>query len=148
MMKPTEQTNQQVERFLRKVAQKFPFTEDSSLITDIHLRVSQDSGDLVAFDDEDEEITRCVVEQWIENQDEDFYPQVAEYLRGMLKKMSDTIDHLGILKPYSFVLEDDEKEPQGELYLADDDTVILGGDLMQGLDKDLDDFYDKLVKED
>lgn len=147
-MKPTEQTNQQVERFLRKVAQKFPFTEDSSLITDIHLRVSQDSGDLVAFDDEDEEITRCVVEQWIENQDEDFYPQVAEYLRGMLKKMSDTIDHLGILKPYSFVLEDDEKEPQGELYLADDDTVILGGDLMQGLDKDLDDFYDKLVKED
>ena len=145
-----EQTIQQVERFIRKVAQKFPAQlseEDNTVLTDIHVRVSQDSGDLLAFDDEDNEITRCVVEQWIDNKDENFYDEVAKTLRDVMRKNSETIDNLGILKPYSFVLEDDDKENLGELYLADDDTIIVGGDLMENLDSDLDSFLDDLLKE-
>lgn len=145
-----EQTIQQVERFIRKVAQKFPAQlseEDNTVLTDIHVRVSQDSGELLAFDDEDNEITRCVVEQWIDNKDENFYDEVAKTLRVVMRKNSETIDNLGILKPYSFVLEDDDKENLGELYLADDDTIIVGGDLMENLDSDLDSFLDDLLKE-
>ena len=70
-MKASEQTTQQIERFLKKIAQKFPLNEETSLVTDIHVRVSQESGEMVAFDDDDKEITRCVVEQWIENNDEE-----------------------------------------------------------------------------
>lgn len=145
-----EQTIQLVERFIRKVAQKFPAQlseEDNTVLTDIHVRVSQDSGELLAFDDEDNEITRCVVEQWIDNKDENFYDEVAKTLRDVMRKNSETIDNLGILKPYSFVLEDDDKENLGELYLADDDTIIVGGDLMENLDSDLDSFLDDLLKE-
>ena len=145
-----EQTIQQVERFIRKVAQKFPAQlseEDNTVLTDIHVRVSQDSGELLAFDDEDNEITRCVVEQWIDNKDGNFYDEVAKTLRDVMRKNSETIDNLGILKPYSFVLEDDDKENLGELYLADDDTIIVGGDLMENLDSDLDSFLDDLLKE-
>lgn len=145
-----EQTIQQVERFIRKVAQKFPAQpseEDNTVLTDIHVRVSQDSGELLAFDDEDNEITRCVVEQWIDNKNENFYEEVAKTLRDIMRKNSETIDNLGILKPYSFVLEDDDKENLGELYLADDDTIIVGGDLMENLDSDLDNFLDDLLKE-
>lgn len=145
-----EQTIQQVERFIRKVAQKFPAQlseEDNTVLTDIHVRVSQDSGELLAFDDEDNEITRCVVEQWIDNKDENFYDEVAKTLRDVMRKNSETIDNLGILKPYSFVLEDDDKENLGELYFADDDTIIVGGDLMENLDSDLDSFLDDLLKE-
>lgn len=149
-METLEQTIMQVERFIRKVAQKFPTPEsddETSQMTDIHVRVSQDSGELLAFDDDDNEITRCVVEQWIENKDEDFYDEVAKLLRDVLRKQADIIDHLGILKPYSFVLEDDDKEHISELYLADDDTIIVGGDLMENLDKDLDNFLNDLLKE-
>ena len=113
----------------------------------VHVRVSQDSGELLAFDDDDNEITRCVVEQWIENKDEDFYDEVAKLLRDVLRKQADIIDHLGILKPYSFVLEDEDKEHIGELYLADDDTIIVGGDLMENLGNDLDNFLNDLLKE-
>ena len=143
----TEQTILQVERFLRKVAQKFPESEETSVLTDIHVRVSQDSGELLAFDDDDQEITRCVVEQWIDNKDENFYDEVAKILRNIMRKNAELIDNLGILKPYSFVLEDDDKENLGELYLADDDTIIVGGDLMENLDSDLDSFLDDLLKE-
>jgi len=54
---------------------------------------------------------------------------------------------MGILKPYSFVLEDDDKESVGELYLVDDDTVIIDTELMADLDKDLDEFFNKLLKD-
>lgn len=147
MMKASEQTTQQIERFLKKIAQKFPLNEETSLVTDIHVRVSQESGEMVAFDDDDKEITRCVVEQWIENNDEDFYESVHDILTTTFASMSKTLDNLGILKPYSFVLENDEKECIAELYLADDDTIIIGKDLMEGLDTDLDSFFDSLMKE-
>ena len=53
MMKPSEQTTQQIERFLKKIELKFPANEDTSLVTDVHIKVSQDSGEMVAFDDDD-----------------------------------------------------------------------------------------------
>ena len=146
-MKPTELTIQQIERAIRKIAAKFPETDDSSIITDIHLRASQDSGELLAFDDDDEEINRCVVDQWIDNKDEDFFDHITQTLRAELKKHSQIVDAMGILKPFSFVLEDDEKEPIAELYLADDDTVIIGGDIMENLDSDLDNFLEQLLEE-
>ena len=147
MMKPSEQTTQQIERFLKKIAQKFPANEDTSLVTDVHIRVSQDSGEMVAFDDDDKEITRCVVEQWIGNTDEDFYDNVECVMHNTIATFIILADNLGILKPYSFVLENDDKDTVGELYIADDDTVIIGKDLMEGLDSDLNSFLDTLLKE-
>lgn len=146
-MKATEQTLQEVDRAIRKVAEKFPSSEEATMLTDIHLRVSQDSGELLAYDDDDNEINRCVVEQWIENKDDDFYQHVAATLRVSLLKQKEKIEQMSILKPYSFVLEDDDKETIEELYLVDDDTVILQEELMAGLNKDLDDFLDHLLKE-
>jgi hypothetical protein len=147
-MKATEQTLQQTERAIRKVTEKFPPSEEATLLTDIHIRVSQDTGELTAFDDDETEITRCVVEQWIENKDDNFYKDVAATLRSVLNKRKGQIENMSILKPYSFVLEDDDREVVEELYLVDDDTVILDEELMAGLGKDLDDFLANLLKED
>lgn len=145
MEKATEQTTQQIERFLKKIAQKFPPREDTSIVTDIHVRVSQGSGEMLAFDDDDNEVTRCVVEQWINNNDEDFYNVVEQTLISTFSALSAIADSLGILKPYSFVLENDDKDTIAELYIADDDTVIIGKDLMEGLDSDLNLFLEKLL---
>lgn len=139
-MKATEQTIQQIERAIRKVADKFPTNEESGILTDIHLRVNQDTGELVAFDDDDKEITRCIIEQWIDNKDDDFYKDVAGVLRSVLSRQKDMIEKMAILKPYSFVLEDEDHEHLSELYLVDDETVIIDHELMEGLDKDLDSF--------
>ena len=145
MEKATEQTTQQIERFLKKIAQKVPPREDTSIVTDIHVRVSQGSGEMLAFDDDDNEVTRCVVEQWINNNDEDFYNGVEQTLISTFSALSTIADSLGILKPYSFVLENDDKDTIAELYIADDDTVIIGKDLMEGLDSDLNLFLEKLL---
>jgi serine protease inhibitor len=146
-MKATEQTLQQIERAIRKIAEKFPANDDATLMTDIHIRVTQETGELMAFDDDDNEITRCVVEQWIDNKDDDFYASATTALRTVVNKQKNTIDKMSILKPFSLVLEDDDKETVAELYVADDDTVIIDEELMKGLDKDLDNFFEKLIKE-
>ena len=144
-MKATEQTLQQIERAIRKISEKFPTSNEATQMTDIHLRVTQESGELMAFDDDDNELNRCIVEQWIDNKDDDFYDQITPVLRRCLDKQKQTIENMSILKPYSFVLEDDDKESIAELFVVDDDVVIIDPDLMEGLDKDLDDFLDKLL---
>ena len=146
-MNTNEQTTQKIERFLGKIIQKFPEDAESGVMTDLHIKVVQDSGELLAFDDDEQEITRCVVDQWIDNKDDDFYPQVAHLLREAIVSMKDKMENLGIMKPYSFVMENHDGEHVSELYVVDDDTVIIGGDLMQGLEKELDDFLDRLLDE-
>ena len=146
-MKASEQTIQQIERLIRKIAQKFPESDAPTCLTDIHLRVYQESGEILVYDDDDVEITRCVINDWIENKDADFYDHVTTVLRQTLKRLGKMVDKMGLLKPYSFVLENDEKESLAELYIADDDTIIISGELMDGLDKDLDSFFEQLMKE-
>lgn len=93
-MTETEQTQQQIERFLKKVAQKFTANDCDMPMTDIHLRVSQDSGDLMAFDDGDDEITRCVIDQWIDNKSDIFYQEAACILRSELNRTKNVIENM------------------------------------------------------
>lgn len=145
-MKATDATISQIERFLNKIAQKFPNHDEPMVMTDIHITISQDTGELMAFDDNDNEITRCVVDQYIDNKENDFYDSVAVLLRNELKRSPNTADNLSIMKPYSYILETDEREHFSELYIVDSDIKIIGGDLMQGLEQDLDKFFNSLFK--
>ena len=147
-MKANEQTLQQIDRALRKVAEKFPTDKEASMLTDIHIRVTQETGELMVFNDDDKELTRCVVEQWMNNKDDNFYDSAAATLRKCINKQKKLLENLSVLKPYAFVLEDEEREPKAELFVVDDnETVIIDtSELMQGLDKDLDSFFEKLLK--
>ena len=146
-MNISEQTFQQIDRAIRKIADKYPATMEATLMTDIHIRVTQETGEMVAYNDDDVEINRCVVEQWINNADDNFYEKIASVIRKCLDKQKDMIEQMSILKPFSFVLENDDKESVEELYLVDDETVIIDPDLMEGLGEDLDAFLEKLLKD-
>ena len=146
-MNTNEQTTQKIERFLGKIVQKFPVDSELALMTDLHIKVVQDSGELLSFDVDGNEITICVVNQCIDNKVAGFYSEVVKVLREIIINNKDKVENLGIVKPYNFVLENDENEHVAELYVVDDDTIIIGGDLMEGLDKELDDFLNQLLAE-
>ena len=146
-MNISEQTLQQIDRAIRKVSEKFPATEEAELMTDIHIRVAQETGELTVFNDNDEEITRCIVEQWINNGDDDFYEAIAPVLRKSFEKNKKLVEGMSILKPFSLVLENDDKESVAELYLVDDEMVIIDPDLMKDLDEDLNSFLENLLKD-
>ena len=60
--------------------------------------------------------------------------------------MKESYDKLTILKPFSFVLVDDDKETIAELLLMDDDTLLVNEELLKGLDEELDSFLKELLE--
>ena len=60
---------------------------------------------------------------------------------------SGKLDNLCIMKPYSFVLVDEDRETVAELLLVDDeDTLLLNDELLKGLDEELDAFLKDLLE--
>ena len=147
-MNTNEQTLHQIERALKKTAEKFAaIPQEDAVLTDFYLLVRQESGELLVFDDDEHEITRCVVEEWIGYSSEDFYTAIQPVLQAALKRCAPLLEEMSVLRPCSFVLLDDEQQTVAELFLIDDDTMILGQDLMVGLSDDLDAFWQKLSAE-
>ena len=144
-MKTSQQTIQQIERAIRKVAANFP-REAEPVLTDIHLWVNPYTGEMRSYNDDDQELDRCVVEEWIKSPEDDFYERVAPVLRSCIEKMRPVIEKMNIMRPFSFVLIDEDHETLQDLVLIDDEqTVVLDGNLLEGLEEDLDDFLRKLL---
>ena len=147
-MNTNEQTLHQIERALKKTAEKFAvISQEDAVLTDFYLLVRQESGELLVFDDDEREITRCVVEEWIGNASESFYNDIQPVLRTAIKRCESLLENMPVLRPCAFVLLDDEQQTVAELFLIDDDTMILGQELMVGLSDDLEDFWKKLSAE-
>ena len=145
-MDATQQTIQEIDRAIRKIVAKFPASQEP-VLTDIHLELRPDSGDFLAYDDDDKELNRCVVEQWISSKEEDFYDQVTPILYGRLDALRAEIDKMSILHPFSFVLVGGDHETLSDIYLVDDEQQILTGSLMPDLEKDLNNFMKALFDE-
>ena len=145
-MKATHQTIQQIERALHKVADKFP-KEAEPVLTDIHLQAKPGSGELIAYNDDMEELTRVVIEEWIGSPDDNFYEDITPILKQCLSHLSEELEQMAVLHPYSFVLIDEDGETIADIYLVDDNTLILDTELLKGLDKELDEFLAQLMSE-
>ena len=146
-MKASQQTIQQIERTLRKVMAKFPQDADP-LMTDIHLLVSNYTGEIRTYNDDDEELDRCVVEEWIKSKEEDFYDQVASILRKCIQNLRPEVEQMSILQPFSFVLIDEDHETLQDLVIIDnEETVMIDSNLLDGLEEDLDAFLKQLLED-
>jgi len=78
----------------------------------------------------------------------DIHLQPDQTSGSILCRMKDAgdFDKVTILKPYSFVLVDEDKETVAELLLIDDDTLLVDDELLKGLDKELDEFLKNLLE--
>lgn len=135
-----------IERALRKVIAKYPASEEP-VLTDIHLEVKPESGELLAYDDDDNELTRCVVEEWIGTEDEDFYDKVTPLLCKAIDALRGDIDQMSVLHPFSFVLVDADHETMCDIYLVDEDQEIIAGSLLEGFEEELDSFFATLMED-
>ena len=127
-MKLSAQSHASIASSLREAVDKYIADGERTVVTDIHLQPKQDSGDY---------------------SEDDFYTIVERILRGEINALKDTgvLDKLAIMKPYSFVLVDEDRETVTELLLIDDeDTLLLNDELLKGLDEELDAFLKDLLE--
>ncbi len=149
-MKLSAKSHAAIAEAVKEALGRYRQGEENSAVTDIHLQPRQDSGELIIFNDDDNELSRTLIEEWVDYPDDDFYTQTEGLLRSQLTELQNagTFVGLTLMKPYSFVLVDDERETVCELLLQDDDdTLLLNEDLLKGLDEELDDFLKKLLEE-
>ena len=148
-MKLSAQSHASIASSLREAVDKYIVDGERTVVTDIHLQPTQDSGELVIFNEDDEELSRTIIEEWVDYSEDDFYTIVERILRGEINALKDTgvLDKLAIMKPYSFVLVDEDRETVTELLLIDDeDTLLLNDELLKGLDEELDAFLKDLLE--
>ncbi len=112
------------------------------------LQANQSSGEFSIFDDDDKELARSTIEEWMTYEGDDFYENMERILSNLLCNLKNrgAFDKLTIMKPFSFVLVDDDKETIAELLLLDDDTLLVNEELLKGLDEELDAFLKDLLE--
>lgn len=146
-MKLSQSSLAQIENTLGKAVAKYRGTEET-VVTDIHLQANPASGELIVFDDDDTLLAATTIEEWANYEGNNFQADAGRVLSTALNSMKEagTFDKLTLMKPYSFVLVDEDKETIADLLLMDDDTLLLNEELLQGLDEELDAFLKDLLE--
>lgn len=148
-MKMSEQSRASIVSALKTALCQYASEGDETVVTDIHLQPNSESGELIIFDDDDQELSRTIINEWVEYESDDFYTVVEPILRAEVEalKESGKLEKLCLMKPYSFVLVDEDKETVAELLLVDEDeTLLLNDELLKGLDEELDAFLKDLLE--
>ena len=148
-MKMSEQSRASIVSALKTALCRYTSEGDETVVTDIHLQPNSESGELIIFDDDDQELSRTIINEWVEYESDDFYTVVEPILRAEVEalKESGKLEKLCLMKPYSFVLVDEDKETVAELLLVDeDDPLLLNDELLKGLDEELDAFLKDLLE--
>lgn len=139
------QTQESLKNAIKEMAKNF-ITAEETTVTDFHIYVNGENGDLTIYNDDDKPLARVHIKEWENSHDEKLFEKV---LRGELSKMQKegVFDSINIVKPYSFVLVDEEKEAIVDLLYIDDDTLILSEDLLKGFDEEMNDFLKHLLED-
>ena len=137
-----------LESFLRNALQRYKVESDVWAFTDFYLQPNSRTGELVMLNDDEEVLSCLVIEEWRNYEGVVFYEVVGRILSDVLQTMQQDgfFEQLNLIKPYSFVLVDDDKENLLELLLVDDqETLLLNGGLLSGLDEELNAFLKDLL---
>lgn len=117
-MKLSQPSLSLLEETIKQAIGKYTCGCEQTVVTDIHLQANQSSGEFFIFDDDDKELDNATIEEWMTYEGDDFYENMERILSNLLCNMKNQgdFDKLTIMKPFSFVLVDDDKETIAELY--------------------------------
>ena len=144
-MSLSRETQEMLQDAIKKMANRYISAEEIN-VTDFHIKVNGENGELTIFDDDDNTLARVHIKEWTGEHNEAVY---EKELQSELTKMhrNGAFDSMNIVKPYSFVLTDEDGQSIVDLLIIDDDTLILSADLLEGFDEEMNTFLKKLLEE-
>lgn len=143
-----EDTISKIKDAIKRVMSVYTSSDLEFIHTDIYIEADRLLCELIFTNDEDEELYTLSLQELKSDSLEGYYESLEYGLRSILEDMyyESDFSNVKISTPYSFVLIDENKEVFSELLIVDDDTVLLSGGLLKGLDKELDDFFRRLLE--
>lgn len=121
-----------------------------SSLTDIFITVDKESGEVSFYDDEENKVAEIVVFDWVNKVDTLSDEEVVSVLREATEELDNNqkFSALDIYKPFSVNYADESFIVIEELLLINEESIVqIDNDLMEKLDKEFDEFLDKLLKE-
>lgn len=143
-------TKLEVRNVFLKTIESLSNEYQGSSLTDIFILIDEESGELSVYDDEENLIVKEIIKEWEIAASEDKDVNYIRTLRAVIEKMDDEdlFSVLDIYTPFSISLADENFIVQEELLTIEDDSVIrLESDFMKRMDKEFDEFLEKLLKE-
>ena len=134
---------------IQDALKKYASMEGKSVVADIYLQPQMQTGELAVYNDDDELLASAAIQGWNDVHPEEFLSGCELALKKVLNQLSSegAFASLPIMKPYSFVMVDAQKETLAELLMVDDEeTMLLSGELLQGLDDELNAFLKDLLE--
>lgn len=144
-MSLSREAKEMLQKAIEKMAKEY-ITAEESRVTDFHIKVNGENGDVTVSNDDGCLRARVHILEWENVHDEQLF---EKELRNILVKMQEQglFDSLNIAKPYSFVLTDDEDQAYVDLLIVDDDTLVLSESLLEGFDEEMNQFLKHLLEE-
>lgn len=144
-MSLSREAKEMLQKAIEKMAKEY-ITAEESRVTDFHIKVNGENGDVTVSNDDGCLLARVHILEWENVHDEQLF---EKELRNILVKMQEQglFDSLNIAKPYSFVLTDDEDQAYVDLLIVDDDTLVLSESLLEGFDEEMNQFLKHLLEE-
>ena len=124
--------------------------EEGVSLTDIYVSVKYDDLLLSICDDSGNVLFKGTVDGWDKFKEEsDFEECITESLRNALRNESlkKKFESLDVVTPFSVVLVNEDQEPIEDLITIDKDVIFLDDEFIKKMDKELDDFFEKLMSD-
>lgn len=123
--------------------------DPSVTVTDLYVCVKYDELLLTIYDDAENTLLQVTLDEWneLKEEQEDFNEIVIATLKKALNTdmMRQQFESLDLIAPFSVILVDEDLEQIAEIITIDKDVMFLDDDFFKNLDKDLDDFFEKLM---
>ena len=99
-------------RLIQNALQTIAQEGQDELITDFHILVNGDAGEVRITDDTDEVLASGTIDGFEEKNDQEFQKIVARNFKQVLSKLDaeHAFDTLNLFRPFSFVLVDEDGE--------------------------------------
>lgn len=124
------------------------------LMNDMFIQVNEgDCTSLDIYDDTDNKLYSMPLTMWDEykedNNDNDVLLNFALTLGEIISTtdLADLFNELEYNTPFSIVMVDQQMETIADIYTIDDNNIVIGDDFWEKMDKELDDFFEKLMSD-
>lgn len=125
--------------------------DETNTLTDMYVCIKYDDLSLIIYDDSENILLQETVDGWddLKENTKNFEDSVISSLKYVLnsdiiKQKFETLDFVG---PFSIILVDDNFEQICELATYDKDMIYLDDNFLAKMDKELDDFFEKLMSD-
>ncbi len=132
--------------------EKYKQKEEPGTLTDLYVQLNTANSVVAVYDDQEQLLTEVDFPEFGElavNDDKSLFKVIENILRDVLNQseMLAKFEELDPLRPFSVLLVDELFDHQAEIYLLEEGNLIIEDSLFKDIDKELDLFLDKLMKE-